>query len=145
MILFVKLVICFIGSCGFAFMYNAPRRAIIVSGVIGAVGYLMYTVFSLSDMPYMFCFFAAMLIISLLSEIAAIFLKTPSTVFLSIGVLALVPGLDLFKAVSMFVFGDYSGGSQIGIRAFFAVGAMAMGIAIGAYITRIVKKLFAKR
>ncbi len=138
---FLKLIACFAGACAFAVVFNAPRRTVLVSGIISLIEYFLYSVFLYFDMPYLFCFFASMLIASFLCEFAAMALKAPSTVFSCIAVLILVPGIDIYRTVSMFVFGEYSAGAQTGIRALLSVGAMAMAVALSALIMRIVKKI----
>lgn len=135
----LKLPFCFAGVCAFAYLFRAPLRLIPVSGAIGTLGYALYYVFVQLSMPELFCFFAVTLFISLLSEIGAILFKTPATVFLSTSIFILVPGLDLYKTVSLFVFGDFAAGAQTGVRTFLIVGAMAMAIAFSTLIVRIVK------
>lgn len=92
-------------------------------------------------MPYLFCFFAASLAASFLCEIAAMLLKSPSTVFSCVAVLILVPGVDIYRTVSMLVFGQYGAGAQTGVRALLSIGAMAMAIALSALVMRIIRKI----
>lgn len=137
--LFYKLLFCFAGVCAFAFLFRAPLRLIPVSGVIGTLGYALYYSFLQLSMPDLFCFFTVTLFLSLLSEFGAILFKTPATVFLSTSIFVLVPGLDLYRTVSLFVFGDFVAGAQTGVRTFLIVGAMAMAIAFSTLLVRLVK------
>lgn len=138
---FLKLLACFAGACAFAVIFNAPRRTVLISGVISLIEYFLYSTFLYIDMPYLFCFFTATLIASFLCEFAAMAFKAPSTVFSCIAVLILVPGVDIYRTVSMLVFGNYTLGAQTGVRALLSIGAMAMAVALSALVMRIVKKI----
>lgn len=140
-IIITKHVACFVGACMFALFLNAPKRTILVASIISLIEYSLYLFLQQIDTPYLFCYFAASLVASFMCEIAAKCLKSPSTVFSYIAVLILVPGIDIYKTVSMFVFGQFMEGAQTGIRALLSIGAMAMAIALSVLVMRILRKI----
>lgn len=139
--LLLHLPFCFAGVCAFAYLFRAPRKLIAVCGAIGTLGYALYSALTLLALPELLCFFAATLIISLMSEAGAIIWKSPALIFLSTSIFVLVPGLDLYKTVSLLVFGDYYAGAQTGIRTVLIIGAMAMAIAVGTFSVQGIKRL----
>ena len=140
--LLLKLPFCLAGVCALAYLFCAPKRLIPVAGVIGTLGYGLYLLLGVFGLPDLMRFFTATLLISLLSEIGAVVWKAPAVIFLSTSIFVLVPGLDLYKTVNLFVFGDYSAGAQTGIRTFLAIGAMAAAVAAGTLAMRVARRVF---
>jgi uncharacterized membrane protein YjjB (DUF3815 family) len=69
------------------------------SGLVGAVGWLVYLLLgNLGSNTVVSMFFAA-LIVALISHSFARILKTPVTVFLISGILPLVPGVGMYRIV----------------------------------------------
>lgn len=82
---------------GFSYILEVPKKLLIHTSMIGAVGWLVYlAAIYFGNTTVMASFWSAM-VISLLSHISARILKSPVTVFLIGGILPLVPGAGMYR------------------------------------------------
>jgi uncharacterized membrane protein YjjB (DUF3815 family) len=121
----------FLGAAGFGALLHAPRKGILWGSVIGALGYTAYwLIFHLtgSELPAMFvgAFLAAML-----GQIAARRLHMISTVFVTIAILPLVPGIGLYRSMSALGQGDMALGASLAAHAMSLILMIVMGTGIG--------------
>lgn len=126
------LIINFIFSClatiGFSIFFNSPLRSLLPAGIIGGIGWTIYTIlFDISGNAILANFFAATLI-SLLSEILARRMKFPAIIFVIPGILPLIPGLGLYNTMLSLVEGRYTDAMSIGTNSLFVSAAIAMGV-----------------
>lgn len=109
-------------------MYRVPRRQILRCGLVGAAGSLVFTL-SLAVGP-VGAYFLAAATVSLLSEIGARIAREPVIVFLTPGVIPLVPGGGAYTTMLSFLQGDYLTGFEQLATTVFAAGAIAGGITV---------------
>ena len=76
-----------------------------------------------------------------LSEILAIIIKKPATIYIVPGLLPFVPGGDMFKTMRAAVEGNLQESLNIGFATLSAAGAIAVAIALSSSASRIVKSL----
>lgn len=124
----------------FSIVFRAPRRTQAVCGLIGSLCYTLFTLLKLKGVALMLSYFFPTLLLAILCEAGAILLKTPATVFLSTTVLGLVPGLDLYRTMSLLTAGDMEQGTQMGIQTLLEIAIMAMAMAIGLFLVRLVRR-----
>lgn len=138
---YIKTFIFSFGSMFFfSFVTCAPKRTRHVAGLIGAVGYIVFFAFKKLGIQDFLCYFLATLIMAILCELCAIWQKTPATTFISISILGLVPGIDLYRTMQLLTLGEYSAGTALGISAILAIGTMAMALALCVFVVRMVRK-----
>ncbi len=121
----------FLGAAGFGALLHAPRKGILWGAVIGAVGYTAYwLIFHLtgSELPAMF---VGALLAAALGQIAARKLHMISTVFVTIAILPLVPGIGLFRSMSALGQGDMAQGASLAAHAMSLILMIVMGTGIG--------------
>lgn len=123
----------------FSIVFGAPRRTQAVCGLIGALCYTLFSLLKLEGVSLMLAYFFPTLLLAILCEAGAILLKAPATVFLSTSVLGLVPGLDLYRTMSLLTAGKVDQGAQIGIQTLLEIAIMAMAMAIGLFAVRQVR------
>lgn len=128
----------------FTFIFNAPKRTRLIAGLIGAVSYALFIVLKALDSPLLACYFISTLLIAFLSEFSAKILKAPSTVFISIAILALVPGIGLYRTMNLLTFGNYGSGTEVGIQTLLAIGSIAMALAVSLLILKLYYSIKAK-
>lgn len=104
-----QIVGAYIATVGGSIILEAPKKYIFRTGLIGAIGWGIYLLF-LDIYGIVISTYIAGLIISALSHIGSRIFKVPVTVFFIPGVLPLVPGLSMYRAVYHFI----NGASQIG-------------------------------
>ena len=94
-----EIVLAFIGSYGPAILFNIERKNLIWAGLCGAIGWTAYrSVLDLSGSS-IFAVFTAAIVISIISEVMAKILKTPSTVFYIPSLFPIVPGISAYYTV----------------------------------------------
>ena len=138
--IFVKeFIYCAFAAFAFAFLFNAPRRSLLVTALVSAVGYVLYSLIAVGGNPII-GFFAGTALIALGSELAARKLKMPVNVFISAAVIPLVPGIGLYQTMLSMVQGKYSLAFSTFVSAMLAISAMAVAIAMVSFVFRVTLK-----
>ena len=96
------LLTSFIGTLGFAVLLHTPQRAWIPGSCIGAVGYTLYWALMVwAGLPETAAIFIGSVAASVLAQYAARRLKMIATVFGTLAIIAFVPGLGLYRCMSL--------------------------------------------
>jgi uncharacterized membrane protein YjjB (DUF3815 family) len=128
----------------FAFLFNVPKISIPITALLGGIGYVVFLIVGEQSSSQMFGFFIGTTVITILSEIAARIMKLATTIFVSIAIIPLVPGLGLYKTMLFIVQNNYELALSTGIQTMSAAGTMAMAIAITTLLYRFIINLIAK-
>ena len=126
-----------IGTIGFAMLVHVPRRALPVTGLIAALSYLVYwgaLRIGLSDPTSIFL---GSLFGSVTGQFCARKLKIIGTVFLMSAIVPVVPGLGLYRMMAFLGQNKISEGAGMGIQAMITIAMIALGLGVGAVVTRI--------
>lgn len=129
-------LICIPASAFFAVLFKSPRRAIIASSVLGSIGYAVYELITPVFNSPIAGYFIGTLLMGLLSEILARFMKMPATIFIIPAIIALAPGIGLYETMLYLVQGQNVKAAQTGIAAILAVIAMAMALVLTAVLIK---------
>lgn len=121
----------FIGTFAFAILFGAPRKQYFTSGIIGAIGWVIYLLLT------RFChsgptvsITVATIIICILSRFTAVKDKCPSTVYLLCGIFPLVPGAGIFWFTYYLVSSQFYLSATAGFAAVKAAIAIVLGIIV---------------
>ncbi len=133
----ITFLFCVVASAFFAATLNAPKKSILISSLIAALGYSLYIYMAAAGSPVAGYFFATVLMASL-CEVFARIIKMPAVVLITPAVIPVVPGLGLYEMVLYMVLGDFERALHTGISAMMAIGAMAMGIALSTFFARLI-------
>lgn len=118
-----------IGTVAFSLLFGIPKQFYPYCGVIGAAGWLVYslldtyTFFSAAEAT-----FAATMVVILLSRMTAVRAKCPVTVFLISGIFPLVPGGGIYWTAYYLVTDQTSLAVSYGFSAIKAAIAIVLGI-----------------
>lgn len=93
----VQVFGAFVAVYGFSAVMEVPRKFLIHTSLIGAVGWLVYLLVCGQGKSTVVAAFCSASVISLLSHISARVLKAPVTVFLIGGILPMVPGAGMYR------------------------------------------------
>ena len=89
----IQVLASFVGSFGFAVLYNLRGKKLCMAGISGMVSW--------NEMPSTFVAnLAAAAVATIYAETMARILKTPVTVFLITGIIPLVPGGNLYYTMN---------------------------------------------
>ena len=132
-----NLFCSFVGTIGFAIMYNVPKKYYIGCGVTGMAGWIVYLL--VSGMNYVSAavgsFFGAFIVV-LISRMLSVKMRCPITIFLISGILPLVPGAGIYNTVYYIVTNQLTQAALKGIESLKIAFAIVMGIVIVVCIPR---------
>lgn len=118
----------FLATAGFAFLFNVPIDAIVVSGLSGAVGWAGYLLVMKIYPSTVAATFIASLLIGIMGEIFAQRKKYPTTIFVIPGIIPLVPGAYSYKTVLAIIQGNNKQAFDLGLQTIGIALAIAAGL-----------------
>lgn len=134
----LKIVSSFVGTLGFAIFMHAPKRAWFPASAIGGIAYGLYWVLLQGHVNEPMAIFIAALLGSLLGQYLARRMQMIATIFVLLAMIPLVPGLGLYRCMHFLAQEMYGAGVDAGVRAMVDVVMIALGIAVGSFIFRII-------
>ncbi|MEG1015077.1 MAG: threonine/serine exporter family protein [Clostridia bacterium] len=137
----VIAVSSFVAGVGLGALFYAPRKAMLWGAALGAVGYLCYWLaleWGASEAVAMFmsAFLAAMG-----AQCAAKRLHMIATIFVTIAILPLVPGLGLYRAMSAIAMGQMGTGLATAAQTMALILMIALGVGLGSALLGAGKRL----
>ena len=137
---FIKLISSFVGTLGFAIFMHAPKRAWFPASLIGGVAYALYWALLQFDVAEPLSIFIGALLGSLLGQYLARRMQMIASIFVLLSMIPLVPGLGLYRCMHYLAQEMYSAGVDAGVRAMVDVVMIALGIAVGSYVFRLIAR-----
>lgn len=128
----------FLGTIGFAVLLHAPRRAWLPASVIGAMAYTLYWMLTKLGMSDPIAIFSATVLGSLAGQYCARRMRMIATVFMILSIVALVPGLGLYRCMAYLGQLEYSLSIQAGVQAMVGILMIALGLGVGAFLFRLI-------
>ena len=130
-----------IACVGFGLIFNIQGIGVLITGIGGGLGWLVYLLVMDWQEHDIFAAFAAAMSIAVYSEVMARVRRCPVTGYLQIALLPLVPGAGVYRAMSYCVEGDTELFTAtllhtIGFAAALSVGAMLASSLFRALIPR---------
>ena len=124
----------------FGVLFQGPKRILWRSGLIGALGWVVFIGLKESFSVHSFSAnFLATVLIALVSEIFARIWKEPVTVFEIPAIIPLVPGFGMYRGMN-YILQDYVGyGSEVLLGAAMDACAIALGVMMVSGVFRALK------
>lgn len=133
----VQFILSFFASAGFGILFNAPRRTIFAGGMSGAFGWLVYFIATQFDVQAVIASFFGAIMLTALSIISSRYLRAPIIIFITCGIIPLVPGGMAYNAMRSVVLQNYDMALAYG----FQVALVSMAIAMGIISTEMIDSL----
>lgn len=137
----IMIISGFIGSLGFALLFNIRGKRFIATGFGGLLATVLYVLFDKLIQTEAITYFLVAVIIAIYAEIMARILKTPSTTFITTSLVPLIPGSSLYYTMTYALESDIENFLNKGIYTLSLASSLALGIIIIAAFTKIVYKL----
>ena len=131
-----EIFLAFLGSYCPAILFNIERKNLIWAGLCGATGWTAYKSVLILTKSNIFAVFVAAMAISLISEVMAKILKTPSTVFYIPSLFPIVPGIPAYYTVLYIIDKKIIDAAYKGLETLGSAGAIAFGILLISTIFR---------
>ena len=126
----------FLGTLGFGVIMQAPRKALLTASMIGGVTYGLYWLLCELGVSALIAMFAAASAGSVMAQLAARRKRMVATIFITLAIITLVPGLGLYRCMAYLAQGQGALGAQTGLEAMGAVLMIALGIGVGTFLPR---------
>ena len=134
----VQFILSFFASAGFGILFNAPRRTIFAGGLSGAFGWLMYFIATQNDIQTVIASFLGAIVLTALSIMSSRKLRAPIIIFITCGIIPLVPGGLAYNAMRSVVLENY----DLALAYGFQVALVSLAIATGIISTEMIVSLF---
>lgn len=118
----------FLATVGFGVLFNIKGKKLLLAGIGGMLGGVIYTFCKQSQCPEALALFYAGVGFALYSEIFARICRTPVTTFIICALIPLVPGKGMYETMRYAVSGDAQTALQTGLDTLIYAGALALGI-----------------
>lgn len=125
------LITSFFGTLGFALLLHAPKKAWIPASIIGGVSYTLYIALLHAGCPQAAAMFSGALAGSILAQWCARRMRMIATIFITLSIVSLVPGLGLYRCMENLGAGRNAAGLQEGVSAMIDIMMIALGIGVG--------------
>ena len=126
----IQIIMSFLGSLGFALIFNLRKKHLICASIGGIACWASYLVTCMiADGVYVPTVVASA-VAALYAELFARILKVPATVIFVSAIVPLIPGSSLFYTMSSVVSGDMTEFGVVGSRTLFYVLGITSGISI---------------
>ena len=141
----LQIAAAFFGSVGFARLFNLHKRWILYTAFGGCLSWAIYLFIGLFTVHYGLQYFVAAFFLEIYSEIMAIKTKAPSTIYLAVGMIPLIPGAALYRTMQYAVIEDFASSANYRLEAIVTAAAIAAGVIVATVCWNIIKiSLFKK-
>ncbi len=125
----------FVATAGFGILFNVPRRALFICGLIGAAGHLLRFVLRQLGVSNELATFCGAFLVGMVGYWQARQMRVPRLIFTVTGIISMVPGIPAYEVIFYFNKGDILDGLQSAVRAGFAAAAIAAGLSTARILT----------
>jgi uncharacterized membrane protein YjjB (DUF3815 family) len=125
----------FVATSGFAILFNVPRRALPVCGLIGAAGHLIRFVLRQHGVSNELATFCGALLVGLVGYWQARRTHVPRLIFTVTGIISMVPGIPAYEVIFYFNKGDILDGLRSAVQAGLIASAIAAGLSTARILT----------
>jgi uncharacterized membrane protein YjjB (DUF3815 family) len=128
MVWWAEMLLSFMASASYGYMFHVPKRAIIPGGIVGMIGWMLFRTCIISGINESGATLMAAFIVASISGWLARWMKIPTTTISIAGVIPLVPGALAYQTMLAFVDENYQEGLVYAIRTATVAGAIAAGL-----------------
>lgn len=134
-----------IATTSFGVFFNVRGKNLPITGLIGGIGYYLYTILVTNGFESYVGMFAASFVMAILAEFAARWRKAPATIFLAPALVPIVPGGRLFNFVLHLLEGNNDLAVVDGIYTLLESGSIAVGIIVVSSVTKVIVRSLNQR
>lgn len=137
--LIFEFILAFMGTLGFAIIFNVPLRHMPMASIVGGLGWVTYQIAMYYGMTIAIACFLGAFMVGLSSDIASRIRKEAATIFIIPGVLPLVPGAGTYYTMLAIVEGNLDEAAATGVQTLAMAGAIALGLLVAGTIIQIIR------
>ena len=123
----IRVLMAFFAVMGFAVILNAPRKELICCGMCGLISFAVYVALNGFISPTLAVFVATVIAMAF-ARICSYRRKSPSTMYVIMGILPHVPGAGMYYTMYGIINSDLMFSYMKGVETFKTAGVIAMGV-----------------
>lgn len=134
-----QIIAAFFGALGFAFLFNLHGKEIFYTSLGGCLAWCVYLLTGILTQQDGKQYFAAALFLGIYAEFLAVRTKVPSTLYLVVGMIPLIPGAALFMMMQNAFKADWEQFARYRLEAAVTGASIALGTIVAAVCWNIFK------
>ena len=138
--LFLNVMCAIVSSIAFSIFFIVPKKAIVYCTITGTISWIVYY-FCSKHFGNAVSNLIASIVVGLFAEYFSVKLRLPSTVFLYIGIVMLVPGYRMYHTMEYFAKSEYLLALNSGISTVIHACSIAIGVLISAVFSKSIKRV----
>ena len=127
----------FVGSIGFGVLFNVRGKKLLMASLGGLISWSLFLLLSVFINNEPLNYFIVALVISVYSEFMARKLKSPTTCFITISLIPLIPGGSLYYTMAYAFQSDIEKFAGKGIYTLSLAAALALGVIVSTTVTKV--------
>ena len=141
MVVLKQLIFSFMSTLGFAILFNAPKNSVYYAGFVGSIAWSSYFIFYTYTGSNIISSFIGALVVGLLGEVFARRNKKPATLYITAGIIPLVPGAGMYYTMLALIEKDFTLAANKGFETFFLAVSISIGIIFTSIFSRSIKRV----
>lgn len=136
-----QLILAFLSTIGFSILFSTPKKEVPYAGIAGGMAWGLYSIMTnLFHSNIAGTLFGA-LTVGLLGELLARIRKKPAILYITSGIVPLVPGAGMYYTMLAVLDNDFILAANKGVETFFIAAAIAVGVIISSAFSRSINRV----
>ena len=127
----VQFIVCFFATLSFAILFCAPKKQLLLCGLTGAVGWIVYLLCMNGGDSLAISNLVATLALTLMARTISALERQPVTIYLVAGIFPLVPGAGIYYTSYYFIMNEMDQCGKSGMDTAKIAGSIVLGIIFG--------------
>ena len=137
--LLIKIAAVFAMGSAIGVLYRIPRNLLIYASATGVAGWMVMYLVAKSGISTIMANFLGSMVVGVVAEFLARYLKKPATIFTVPGFIPLVPGREAYTTMKFMVESQFNEGVAMGMLTLLTGGAIAFGIFASSTLYRLLR------
>lgn len=133
----VQAIVSFIAVICFSLVLGVPKKFLILAGLTGSIGWLAFLIFSKLGISTIMSSLASAFVVAIISAILSKLLKSIANIFFIPGILPIVPGVAVYRAVYYTLLNNL----EMTRKYFYETILIGGAIALSIFIVESIKKI----
>ena len=142
--IYIQLISAFLVSSAFAILSNTPKKILVLCGISGMMGWLVYIILIRSSYSQILAVFFGACMVNMLAEIFARTFKHPVPLFLIPGIIPLVPGAGMYNTMNALIKNNIDLAIKTGMKTLLIAGSIAIALMLISSFNKFFKILIKK-
>ena len=139
----IQLITAFLGSLGFAMLFNIRKDKLLLCSLGGLLAWSVYLSAGFLSGNDVIRYFLASIVFTIYAEIMARIKKTPATIFIVSAAIPLIPGGYLYETMQYVMLHDWASFSAKGLTTLLLAFAIVAGMLVAVTLRQILLALAA--